>query len=62
LVIKVFGGGKKIRFRAMVSTSGKNRMQIVIPKFYHQDFVKKELVGKVVFVEVSEMTESIEES
>jgi hypothetical protein len=42
----------------MVSTSGKNRMQIVIPKFYHDDIMKHGFLGKVVLVEVKELTGS----
>jgi hypothetical protein len=46
----------------MVSTSGKDRIQIVIPKFYHDDLKRYGLLGKVVLVEVTELTNSVADS
>jgi hypothetical protein len=47
-------GGRKVRFRAQVSRSGK-KLQIIIPQFYHQDMIDNDFVGKVVQVEVKEV-------
>ena len=52
-------GKKRVRFRAMVSKSGK-RLQIIIPASYHQDIMDLGLLGKFVEVEVGEIGSSRE--
>jgi hypothetical protein len=53
---KVYPIGKKIKFRARVSSSS-DKIQINIPRFYHDDIKKHNFLGKVVLVELSEISE-----
>jgi hypothetical protein len=44
---------KRVRFKARITPMG-DKYVIVIPKFYHTDFDKREWVSKVLYVDVTD--------